>query len=118
MRADDRERGSATVWVAVAGFLVLALAVLGMYLGAAAVTRHRAETAADLAALAAAGSAPLGADGACQRAQVIAEQNGARLYSCSLEGWDALVEVVAHPPEPLANLGEVTAHARAGPATP
>ena len=53
------ERGSATVWVlALAGVLAL-VGLAGVLVGAAAVARHRAGSAADLTALAAAGRAVL-----------------------------------------------------------
>lgn len=114
MRTADR--GSATVWAAGAVFALVALAALGIHLGAAAVARHRAEAAADLSALAAAVQASSGADSACQRAAQVATRNGATLRSCALQDWDALVEVTVRPPGPIAALGQATGRARAGPA--
>ena len=56
---EEGERGSATVWVlALAGVLAL-VGLAGVLVGAAAVARHRAGSAADLVALAAAGRAVL-----------------------------------------------------------
>ncbi|HEY2100552.1 MAG TPA: pilus assembly protein TadG-related protein, partial [Pseudonocardia sp.] len=49
-----QDRGVATLWAAGAMSVVLAVMVVGINLGAAASSRHRAEAAADLAALAAA----------------------------------------------------------------
>jgi len=106
------ERGSATVWTigAIAALLVVAALVLS--LGAVVVSRQRASDAADLAALAAAGSADQGVDAACERARAITARMAVGLVSCRLDGWDALVEVAAAVP---GGLGDASAHARAGP---
>jgi secretion/DNA translocation related TadE-like protein len=113
------ERGSATVWVlALAGLLaVLGMAVL--LVGTATVARHRATTAADLAALAAAGRAVVGDPGACAAAERIARADGAALESCSV-GAGTVVEVHVRVPVRLGPLGlaGARAHARAGPAAP
>jgi hypothetical protein len=53
--------------------------------GTAITTRHRAITAADLAALAAVGPADQGPDAACVRARSVAERMAAWLVSCRLE---------------------------------
>ncbi|NKQ59112.1 flp pilus-assembly TadE/G-like family protein [Amycolatopsis sp. K13G38] len=110
MLRDDR--GSATVWAtgAVAALLLVAAALFA--LGSVVVTRHRASDAADLAALAAAGSADRGTEAACARAGMVVERMSVRLVSCRLDGWDALVEVAAAVP---GGLGDASAHARAGP---
>ncbi len=105
------EAGSATVFVAVAGSVLLVLSVVGVQLGAAMVARHRAESAADLGALAGASQILAGAEVACQRATVIAGLGGARLDSCVQEGLDLLV-VVSVPTGFLG--GRATARARAG----
>lgn len=87
------DRGLATVVAAgaigVVGILLGALLVLG----AAVATRHRAATAADLAALAGATEAVRGRDPACARARDIAERNGAVLVRCVWSGWDLQVDV-------------------------
>lgn len=110
-----RERGSASVWAAggIAALLLLVALIVGI--GAAAATRHRAASAADLAALAAAGYATAGAQVACARAGWVAERMGVRVTACRLRGWDAEVEIAAHPPDLLVGFGEATARARAGP---
>lgn len=110
---DERssERGAATVWV-VGGLAVLMVVVTGVWwFGAAVVTRHRAEGAADLAALAAAVIAAEGEERACAEARWVVEQMDAVLRSCRLSGWDALVEVDAA----FAPFGSAAARARAGP---
>ncbi|MGH3451734.1 MAG: Rv3654c family TadE-like protein [Haloechinothrix sp.] len=107
--------GFATVWAAGAVTALLSIYTLVLWLGAATVTRHRAEAAADLAALAAAAHARAGAVAACQRAATVADRMRVRVDRCELSGWDALVEVRAAPPGAVAHLGMVTARARAGP---
>ena len=106
------EQGSATVWAAGAIAALLVAAALVLSLGAAVVTRHRATDAADLGALAAAGLADRGVDAACERAREVTARMAARLVSCRLDGWDALIEVAAEVP---GGLGDASAHARAGP---
>lgn len=109
------DRGYATIWT-VGGIAVLFLvATVVLALGSAVVTRHRATSAADLAAIAAAEYAPDGETTACQRARWVTDRMLVRLTSCRLDGWDALVETSAEPPGVIARLGEANAHARAGP---
>lgn len=110
-----QDRGSATVWAAGAIAVLLSLAVFGLYLGGAMLARHHAQSAADLAALAGAGSAVAGDRVACSRARLVTGRMRVRLVSCSVRGWDVLVQVSARPGAPLGRLGEATAHARAGP---
>ena len=111
------DEGIATVWAAAGTAVIMAALLLGLHLGAAVAARHRAEAAADLAALAAAGQAVHGAGTACRRAEVIAQQMGGKVIRCLLSGWDALVEV--HVPVPLALGGaEAVGRARAGPMEP
>lgn len=106
------------MWVAVTVTVLLAVAMIGIHLGAAVNTRHRVEAAADLAALAAAAAAPAGDGTACRRAVLVAERMGARLRSCRLHGWDSLVEVDAVVSGPLGRVGAAGARARAGPVGP
>ncbi|UQS27665.1 flp pilus-assembly TadE/G-like family protein [Amycolatopsis thermalba] len=104
------DRGAATVWAACAIAALVVVAGLLWGLGSAAIARHRAGGAADLAALAAAGQVGHGTDLACGRARWVAERMGARVVSCRFEGWDALVEVVVDT-----GLGSAVGRARAGP---
>ncbi|PRY43166.1 secretion/DNA translocation related TadE-like protein [Geodermatophilus tzadiensis] len=115
----DRERGSATVWtVALAGVLA-AIGLAAVLVGAAVVARHRAGSAADLAALAAASRAVAGDPAACDTAGEVARANGAALTACTV-GDGAVVEVDVAVTVPLGPLGTRTARAlaRAGPVTP
>lgn len=109
------DSGFATVWAA--GAVVGLLVVLGLlaWLGAAAVSRHRATAAADLAALAAAAYARDGPAEACERARLVTGRMGARLEFCELSGWDALVQVAVEPHGLLADFAPAEAKARAGP---
>jgi secretion/DNA translocation related TadE-like protein len=109
------ERGSATVWTVAGLAVVMAVMSAALWFGAAVVTRHRAEAAADLGALAAAAVAVGGERRACAEARWVADQMGVSVRSCRLSGWDALVEVVAVPPGVLGQFGSAEARARAGP---
>ena len=106
----DRDRGAATVWAAGAIAALVAVAVVLWGLGAAAVTRHRAGSAADLAALAAAGQMARGPDAACGSARWVVERMRGELESCRFDGWDALVEVSLS-----GGPGTASGRARAGP---
>jgi secretion/DNA translocation related TadE-like protein len=112
-RAGDR--GAATVWTVGAIAALMAVSVLVIWLGAAAATRHRAASAADLAALAAAGVAVEGERAACEKARWVTDRMSVELHSCRLDGADAVVEVVAQPSGVLAGFGAAEARARAGP---
>ena len=106
------EVGSATV-LALAG-VVACLTIAGMWLatGRAALARQRAETAADLAALAGAQSLVAGTAAPCAAAEAAAAANAGRLLSCSIAGHD--VRVVVSVSAPVA----ARAMARAGPQEP
>jgi secretion/DNA translocation related TadE-like protein len=101
--------------IAFTGLAVVA-AVGGLTSGAATVARHRAETAADLAALAAASRAAEGFDDGCAVAARIAEANGGRLKECSLVG--PLAELTVEKTLTAGRLGRyrIAARARADPA--
>lgn len=116
-KQQDGDRGSATIWTVGAIAALMAVTVLVVWLGGAAATRHRAASAADLAALAAAGNVVDGERAACEKARWITDRMGVSLHSCRLEGSEALVEVVAQPPAVLSGFGPAEARARAGPAT-
>ncbi|MGC4933433.1 Rv3654c family TadE-like protein [Gordonia sp. DT30] len=110
------ERGYATV--AAAGLIVGLVSVLIMlvYVGAAVVARHRAQSAADIAALAAAVDQISGGDACPTATTVVAQQRtGARLRHCRVGGEDVIVEVVV--PIELGVFGsrDAVASARAGP---
>ncbi|WP_260189849.1 Rv3654c family TadE-like protein [Actinophytocola gossypii] len=112
------DRGVATLWAAGAIAAVMVVTVVVVWIGAAANARHRAAAAADLAALAAAGSAIHGERSACDKASWVADRMRVTLASCRLDGWNALVEITAAPPGVLAGFGPAEARARAGPGKP
>jgi secretion/DNA translocation related TadE-like protein len=114
----ERDRGSATVLSAVVSIALLAILWLGYQLGSVVLTRHRAEGAADLAALAAAAYAPQGPELACARADWVARSMHATITSCRLDGWDARVELRATSPGTTPNPLSANARARAGPLQP
>ena len=68
------DRGSATVVAAAMVAVLLCVTAAGAYLGSVVVARHRAQAAADLAALAAAARLPSGARAACARATAVARE--------------------------------------------
>ncbi|WP_432521744.1 Rv3654c family TadE-like protein [Kineococcus sp. SYSU DK006] len=113
----DRGSGSVLVLAVCAALLGVGLGVLG--LSSAVLARHRAESAADLAALAGADVLAGRASGApCERAAAVLLAHGARVVGCAVGG-DGSVAVSAAvlPVGPLAALGEAVARARAGQAT-
>lgn len=115
----DGETGSASIWVLSCAALLLVVATVGVLRAAAVVARHRAESAADLAALAAA--ARIGVTGSiCPAAAAVAVRNGATLRSCTTslapDGRSGTVtaRVSLRVSLPLVGTREVIASARAG----
>ena len=109
------ERGSATVLMLAMSALLVLVALLLAGLGGAAVTRHRAASAADLAALAGADVALQGPDAVCATAARAARHAAAELAACRLDGDVVEVVVTLRPGGVLGRLGEARAVARAGP---
>ncbi|OCB41378.1 helicase [Mycobacterium malmoense] len=89
--------------------VLLCVAGAGAYLGAVVVARHRAQAAADLAALAAAARLPAGAGAACARATAVARAMRTDA-SCAVDDLDVVVTVRA-----AVLGGAASAAARAGP---
>lgn len=87
--------------------VLLTVTVGGFYLGSAVVARHRAQAAADVAALAAAARLPEGAEAACAQASVIAKAMRVEVKACEVDELDVVVTIEAGP---------ARAAARAGPA--
>ncbi|WP_428339535.1 Rv3654c family TadE-like protein [Mycobacterium sp.] len=83
------------------------------YLGAAVVARHRAQSAADLAALAAAARVPAGAESACAQAVEVARAMRAGTSGCVVDDLDVVVTVEMGAPG--GRWGTARAAARAGP---
>jgi secretion/DNA translocation related TadE-like protein len=103
------------VSVLAVGLLCVLVAASFAAAGAAVVARHRAQAAADLAALAAAVHVAEGRDPACRQALRIATANAARLVSCRVETSDVLVTAEVRPAGVAALAGVARASARAGP---
>lgn len=118
-RKPDREAGSASIWVLSCAALLLLVASVAVLRAAAIVARHRAESAADLAALAAAGRIGI-TDAMCPAAAAVAVRNGATLVSCTTalapDGRSGTVtaRVALRVSLPLVGSREVIASARAG----
>lgn len=110
-----RDDGSATVWGAVFALLPVCLSVVVMAYGSAVATRHRAASAADAAALAAASRIALGMGDACATAGKVAEAQGSSLVTCTLRAEFADVEAESRPPLLLRPFGAARAPARGGP---
>ncbi|MFZ1854962.1 MAG: Rv3654c family TadE-like protein [Candidatus Nanopelagicales bacterium] len=90
-RQHRADRGAATIYVMAMALICLVAAVVAVAIGEVAITRARASSAADLAALAAADNRQSGAP--CARADSVAAAGGARLTSCEQVGSDVLVQV-------------------------
>lgn len=109
------DEGGATVLAALAISALIAVAVMMMHVGSAVGARHQAQSAADLAALAAAGALDRGVADACQTARGLAVRMETELRECAIDDWDVIVTV--GQPVFLGRFGmsDATATARAGP---
>jgi secretion/DNA translocation related TadE-like protein len=83
----------------------------GAYLGSVVVARHRAQAAADLAALAAAARLASGVAAACGRATAVAREMRVDDAECAVDGLDVIVTVRVA----VGFAGVARAAARAGP---
>ncbi|MDI6910567.1 Rv3654c family TadE-like protein [Nocardioides sp.] len=115
MRRSAREaRGSATLFaVSCLAVLLLLGAALGV-VGAMVRAHRMAQSAADLAALAAATALGRGGE-PCAAGTAVAVANGARLAGCSVTGREVLVRVEVEGPHWLGQTADLSAEARAGP---
>jgi secretion/DNA translocation related TadE-like protein len=109
--------GSAVVWVVCLIALLAAATTVVVAYGTAVALRHRADAAADLAALAAAAETTVGPVAACRAAERTATVNGATLGRCRLEEGIVTVAVTARGRGPLGSALVATRWARAGPAS-
>jgi secretion/DNA translocation related TadE-like protein len=112
------ERGSAAIWVLACCALLMVVTGAATVRALAVLARHRAESSADLAALAAAGQIGVG-DAACAFAARDARSNGARLRSCTVRldaggrSGSVRVAVLVTVRLPVVGACSVTASARA-----
>lgn len=95
--------------------VVVAVAVGIGGVGAVILARHRAQAAADLAALAAASDVAGGRETACAQAVSVAAAMRADVVGCELDGLDVVVEVRTAVGAGAWQLGPARAAARAGP---
>jgi len=95
--------------------VLTAITVGCVYVGAAVVARHRAQAAADLAALAAASRLPQGAAAACAHASAVAAAMQTTLAACAADGLDVVVTVDVAVALGRLSTGPAHAVARAGP---
>jgi secretion/DNA translocation related TadE-like protein len=95
--------------------LILAVVGAAAVVGTAVIARHRAQSAADLAALAAAGRLAAGQDAACGWAVSVAEPMDARVTACTVQALDVVVTVDVDAALGRWGLGSASAAARAGP---
>lgn len=87
------DRGAATVLAAVLIAALVAITLGGVQIGSAVVARHRAQAAADLAALAAAIFLPGGPAAACREAEGVSRAVGAALSACIVEDLDIVITI-------------------------
>ncbi|ORA63226.1 hypothetical protein BST23_18875 [Mycolicibacterium elephantis] len=109
------DRGSATLVAFAAMAVLLTLTVGAVYVGAAVIGRHRAQAAADLAAVAAATFLVDGSAAACTRATEVAMAMHARVSRCAVEDLDVVVAVDVDVAVGRLAVGPARAVARAGP---
>jgi secretion/DNA translocation related TadE-like protein len=95
--------------------VLVSLTVGGVALGSAVAARHRAQAAADLAALAATGRLAHGADAACAHATAVAQAMDAAVSRCVVDDLDVVVAVDVGVALGRFALGPARAQARAGP---
>jgi secretion/DNA translocation related TadE-like protein len=96
--------------------VVVLLSVTGgcACLGAAVVARHRAQAAADLAALAAAARLPAGPETACGQANALARTMRVSTAGCVVDDLDVVITIEVGLA--VGRWGKARAAARAGPA--
>jgi len=111
------DAGSGSILVLSLSAVVALVACVLVALGAVATSRHRAASAADLGALAAAGQALEGEGLACARAARVVLAAGASVVACRVSGDVAEVDVEVRPAGPLGVLGSAHGRAKAGPAS-
>ena len=111
-----RERGSATVAVVGVVGVLSAMVVGALMVISAVVASHRAQLAADLAALDAAAVLVRGepAEAACATAGALASTNGAGLATCRTDS-DLSVEIEVRVPATIPHVGVASGRSRAGP---
>ena len=110
----DTERGSGTMMAMLVCVVLISLLGSGIVAGQCWLAASTARTAADLSSLAASGATdPTRITGSpCLTARQVARDNGARLVSCRVHGFDVTVEVAVDSGTPF---GEARGRSTAGP---
>jgi secretion/DNA translocation related TadE-like protein len=109
------EQGAASLVAVAMMAVLLAITIGGVYVGSAVIARHRAQAAADLAALSAAVHVGDGTSSACGQAAALASAMRTAMHQCVVEDLDVLVTVEARLPLERIGAGPARAAARAGP---
>lgn len=112
------ERGSATLVAVAMMAILLAITLGGSLVGSAVIARHRAQAAADLAALAGAGRVAAGPQLACAWSSSVAAANHATLVACTVDELDVVVTAEVAVALGRLGVGAARAAARAGPGSP
>jgi secretion/DNA translocation related TadE-like protein len=110
------EQGAASLAAVAMMAVLLAITIGGVYVGSAVIARHRAQAAADLAALAAAVHIGDGTSAACGQAAALASSMHTAMRQCVVKGLDVIVTVEAPLSLGRLGVGPARATARAGPA--
>ncbi|MDT5095947.1 MAG: hypothetical protein QOH60_5310 [Mycobacterium sp.] len=95
--------------------VLVAITIGAVHVGSAVIARHRAQAAADMAALAAATVIPAGPAAACATAADVARAMGTTQTACTPDGLDVVVTIDAELSLAAWGLGPAHAIARAGP---
>ncbi len=109
------EQGSATVLAAGVAAALVAMVVAYTAIGQAGAARHRAQGAADAAALEGASRVLLGEGEACGAARAMVERTSTEFVRCDVNGLEVTVLVTETPTGLPQFLGPARAVSRAGP---
>lgn len=110
-----RDQGGVTVLAAFALAALLVVVIAIAHVGSAVSARHRAQSAADLSALAAAAALDRGIADACEVAADLVGRMDGSLSHCTVHSWDVVVEVSISVPLGRFGMRDAVASARAGP---
>ena len=95
--------------------VIVAVCCGAAVVGSAVIARHRAQAAADLAALAAAGRLAAGRETACAWGVSVAEQMSGRVSACTVHALDVVISVDVGVTLGRWGVGTARGTARAGP---
>jgi secretion/DNA translocation related TadE-like protein len=109
------EQGAASLVAVAMMAVLLALTIGGVYVGSAVIARHRAQAAADLAALAGAQHLADGPGVACAQATAVAHTMRSAVIQCAVDGLDVVITADVSLSLGRLSVGPARATARAGP---